>query len=52
MAKPKQYEGSSLEGLLKEMGDYEEITARALKRVLAEQLTDCMAANQSVDENP
>jgi len=30
MAKPKQYEGSSLDGLLKEMGDYEEITARAL----------------------
>lgn len=29
---------------LRETGDYEEVTARALKRVLAEQLTDSMAA--------
>ncbi|HEY0294277.1 MAG TPA: hypothetical protein VGC69_02960 [Bordetella sp.] len=44
MVKANQHEGSSFEEFLHETGDYEEATARALKRVLAEQLQECMAA--------
>jgi DNA-binding Xre family transcriptional regulator len=34
--------GSSLDDFLKEDGSYEEVTARAIKRVLARQLDDLM----------
>lgn len=44
MAKPNQHEGSSFDDFLKKTGDYEEVTARALKRVLTEQLEESMAA--------
>ncbi len=44
MTKPSQHEGSSFADFLKETGDYEEVTARALKRVLTEQLEESMAA--------
>jgi len=44
MAKLNKHEGSSFDDFLRATGDYEEVTARALKRVLAEQLMDSMAA--------
>jgi antitoxin HicB len=44
MAKSNKHEGSSFDDFLKETGDYEEATARALKRVLSEQLEESMAA--------
>jgi predicted XRE-type DNA-binding protein len=39
-----KHEGSSFNDFLKETGDYEIVTARAMKRVLAEQLEEEMAA--------
>jgi antitoxin HicB len=46
MAKSNPHRGSNFDDLLKEDGIYEEVQARALKRVLAEQLDDAMRAGK------
>jgi antitoxin HicB len=46
MAKSNPHRGSNFDDLLKEDGIYEEVQARALKRVLAEQLDDAMQAGK------
>lgn len=46
MAKSNPHLGSNFDDLLKEDGIYEEVQARALKRVLAEQLDDAMQAGK------
>lgn len=43
MAKTNPHTGSSFDDFLKEDGIYEEVTAKAIKRALAEQLLDGMA---------
>src|SRR5450755_2142373 len=43
MAKPNPHTGSSFDDFLKEDGIYEEVTAKAIKRALTEQLRDAMA---------
>jgi DNA-binding NtrC family response regulator len=40
--KKNKHEGSTLESLLREEGIYAEVTARAIKEVLAEQLAETM----------
>lgn len=42
MAKSNPRSGSSFDDFLKEQGFYEEVTAKALKRALAEQLRESM----------
>lgn len=42
MAKSNKHEGSLFGDFLRETGDYEEATARALKRVLSEQREESM----------
>lgn len=42
MAKSNPHTGSSFDDFLKEDGIYEEVTAKALKRALAEQIRDAM----------
>jgi antitoxin HicB len=44
MAKTNIHTGSSFDEFLKQDGIYEEVTAKALKRALAEQLEEAMAA--------
>ena len=44
MAKHNPHTGSTFDSFLEEEGIYEEVQARALKRALAEQLTESMAA--------
>lgn len=46
MAKRSPHTGSGFDDFLKDEGVYEEIQAKALKRVLAEQLEDGMQATQ------
>ncbi len=46
MAKSNPHLGSNFDDLFKEDGIYEEVQARALKRVLAEQLDDAMQAGK------
>ncbi|MGI4815061.1 MAG: Fis family transcriptional regulator [Janthinobacterium lividum] len=50
MARVNKHEGSSFDDFLRKTGDFEEVTARALKRVLAEQLENRMAA-QSIKKS-
>lgn len=43
MRKPNPHTGSSFDDFLREEGIYDEVTAKALKRALAEQLRESMA---------
>jgi antitoxin HicB len=42
MAKNNPHTGSNFDDFLKEQGDYEEVTAKALKRAISEQLRESM----------
>ena len=42
MKKPNPYSGSNFDDFLKEEGFFEEVQAKALKRVVAEQIEDSM----------
>lgn len=46
MAKRNPHTGSDFDDFLKEEGIFEEVQAKALKRALAEQLADSMAATK------
>jgi antitoxin HicB len=46
MAKNNPHTGSSFDEFLKDQGMYEDVTAKALKRALAEQLWDSMRAKK------
>jgi len=50
MKKKKGHIGSSFDDFLKEEGIYEEVTARAIKRVIARQL-DALMANQGLTKS-
>jgi antitoxin HicB len=44
MKKPNRHSGSNFDDFLKEEGIFEEVQAKALKRVVAEQIEDSMQA--------